>query len=122
MKLIEGIYNSIVLDLAKNPLNFGKLENPDVSHQEANSFCGDRISFNLKITDNKVSDVKFDGEGCSICLASSSVLTEFVKGKDVESVKKITKQDVLSELQLHNLSETRLKCVQLPVSALLGGF
>ena len=70
------------------------------------------------INENKISDVKFDGKGCAICMACSSVLTEITKGKNLDDVRKIEKNDVLSELGLEHLQAVRIKCALLSLKVL----
>ena len=108
----------MIIDYSRNPLNFGEMENPDVTFHDSNPLCGDSIDIDMKIDDSKVSDIKFHGRGCAICMACSSVLTEITKGKDIEEVKKITKNDILSELGLENLQAVRIKCALLSLKVL----
>lgn len=112
------IYHEMIIDYSRNPLNYGEMENPDVSFHDSNPLCGDSIDIDMKIEDNKVSDIKFHGKGCAICMACSSVLTEITKGKDIEEVKKITKNDILGELGLENLQAVRIKCALLSLKVL----
>jgi nitrogen fixation NifU-like protein len=72
----------------------------------------------MKISDDKISDIKFHGKGCAICMACSSVLTEITKGKGIDEVRNITKHDVLSELGLENLQAVRIKCALLSLKVL----
>ena len=72
----------------------------------------------MKIDDNKVTDIKFDGKGCAICMACSSVLTEITKGKSIDDVRKIEKNDILSELGLEQLQAVRIKCALLSLKVL----
>ena len=74
------IYHEMIIDYSRNPLNFGELENPDVTYHDSNPLCGDSIDIDLKIDDNKISNIKFHGKGCAICMACTSVLTELTKG------------------------------------------
>ena len=112
------IYHEMIIDYSRNPLNFGELENPDVTYHDSNPLCGDSIDIDLKIDENKISDIKFHGRGCAICMACSSVLTEITKGKDLDEVKKISKNDILSELGLENLQAVRIKCALLSLKVL----
>jgi nitrogen fixation NifU-like protein len=75
----------------------------------------------MNVDQDKVSDIKFSGRGCAICLACTSVLTEIVKGKSVEDVRKIQKNDVLGELGLENLQAVRIKCALLSLKVLKYG-
>ncbi len=112
------IYHEMIIDYSRNPLNYGEMENPDVTYHDSNPLCGDSIDIDLKFDDKKVSDIKFHGKGCAICMACSSVLTEIAKGKDIEEVKKLEKNDVLSELGLENLQAVRIKCALLSLKVL----
>ncbi len=112
------IYHEMIIDYSRNPLNFGELENPDVTYHDSNPLCGDSIDIDLKIDDNKISNIKFHGKGCAICMACTSVLTELTKGKDIEEVKKFSKNDVLSELGLEHLQAVRIKCALLSLKVL----
>jgi nitrogen fixation NifU-like protein len=108
----------MIIDYSRNPLNFGEMENPDVTFHDSNPLCGDSIDIDMKIDDSKISDIKFHGRGCAICMACTSVLTEITKGKDIEEVKKITKNDILGELGLENLQAVRIKCALLSLKVL----
>ncbi len=103
----------MIVDYSRNPSNFGKIENADVMYHDSNPLCGDSIDIYMNVSDDKISDIKFHGRGCAICMACSSVLTEIVKGKTIEEAKKIQKNDVLSELGLENLQAVRIKCALL---------
>jgi nitrogen fixation NifU-like protein len=72
----------------------------------------------MKIDENKVTDIKFHGKGCAICMACSSVLTEITKGKSIEEARAIEKNDVLSELGLEHLQAVRIKCALLSLKVL----
>jgi len=112
------IYHEMIIDYSRNPLNYGEIENPDVTFHDSNPLCGDSIDIDLKIDDSKISDIKFHGKGCAICMACSSVLTEITKGKGIDEVKKITKNDILDELGLENLQAVRIKCALLSLKVL----
>jgi nitrogen fixation NifU-like protein len=112
------IYHEMIIDYSRNPLNFGKLDNPDVTYHDSNPLCGDSIDIDMNIKDDKVSDIKFHGKGCAICMACSSILTELVKGKKLDEVKKISKHDILSELGLEHLQAVRIKCALLSLKVL----
>ncbi len=112
------IYHEMIIDYSRNPINFGKIEDHDVTFHDSNPWCGDSIDIDMKIDDNKVSDIKFHGKGCAICMACSSVLTEIAKGKNIDEVRNISKQDVLGELGLENLQAVRIKCALLSLKVL----
>lgn len=112
------IYHEMIIDYSRNPLNFGEIKDPDVTYHDSNPLCGDSIDIDLKFDEKKVSDIKFHGKGCAICMACSSVLTEMAKGKTIEEVKKIRKNDILSELGLEHLQAVRIKCALLSLKVL----
>jgi len=109
--LVDSIYSEIILDLYKNPKNFGNLTNYDLKASGGNFICGDTVSFELKIAREKIMDVKFTGEGCAISRASESMLTEMIKGKTIRDVKKISSDDVFKNLG--GVIQTRIKCALL---------
>jgi nitrogen fixation NifU-like protein len=115
------IYREIILDYYRNPRNYGKIENPDISQKDSNPLCGDELEMNINLKDNKVSDVKFTGKGCAISQASASMLTELIMGKDFDFVKKLTKEDILENLGLHDLGPARIKCALLSLKVLKYG-
>ena len=112
------IYHEMIIDYSRNPVNYGKIDDYDVTFHDSNPLCGDSIDIDMKFKDNKVSDIKFHGKGCAICMACSSVLTEIAKGKDIDEVRNISKHDVLSELGLEHLQAVRIKCALLSLKVL----
>jgi nitrogen fixation NifU-like protein len=101
-----------------NPINYGEIENHDVTFHDSNPLCGDSIDIDIKIDENKVTDIKFHGKGCAICMACSSVLTEITKGKSIDEARAIEKNDVLGELGLEHLQAVRIKCALLSLKVL----
>ena len=112
------IYHEMIVDYSRNPINYGEIENHDVTFHDSNPLCGDSIDIDMKIDDNKVTDIKFHGKGCAICMACSSVLTEITKGKSLDDVRKIEKNDILGELGLEHLQAVRIKCALLSLKVL----
>jgi len=112
------IYHEMIVDYSRNPINYGEIENHDVTFHDSNPLCGDSIDIDMKIDENKVTDIKFHGKGCAICMACSSVLTEITKGKSLEEARAIEKNDVLSELGLEHLQAVRIKCALLSLKVL----
>jgi len=112
------IYHEMIVDYSRNPLNYGEIENHDVTFHDSNPLCGDSIDIDMKIDDNKVTDIKFHGKGCAICMACTSVLTDITKGKSLDDVRKIEKHDVLGELGLDHLQAVRIKCALLSLKVL----
>jgi len=114
---MEEIYKEIILDHYKNPRNFGKIKKPDFYSKESNVFCGDDVEFFLKIKNKRIKEIKFQGRGCVISQASSSLLSEYLKNKLLSKVKETTINDVINLLGI-KLSPTRMKCAELPLIAL----
>ena len=112
------IYHEMIIDYSRNPINYGKIEDHDVTFHDSNPLCGDSIDIDMKIDNEKISDIKFHGKGCAICMACSSVLTEIAKGKTIDEVRNISKNDVLGELGLEHLQAVRIKCALLSLKVL----
>jgi nitrogen fixation protein NifU and related proteins len=83
---VDELYGQIVLDHYHKPRNRGSLKEPSVSAEVANVFCGDEVKLELAIQGDRVTDVRFLGQGCSISQASASMLTEAAMGLSLEEV------------------------------------
>lgn len=117
----DPLYTEMIIDEARYPQNQGKIENPDISQHDANPMCGDSITLQLKLKDNSIEDIKWDGKGCTICTACTSVLTQLIKGKNLDEAKTMKKETILSELGLEHLiqqSPVRIKCALLSLKVL----
>jgi len=114
----SDMYKEIILDYYKNPRNRGTMESPDAKAKDSNPLCGDVVEMQLKFKDGKVSDIKFNGDGCAISQASASMLTEVVMGKSIEDVRKIDKTVLLENLGSPNLGAVRIKCALLPLKVM----
>ena len=104
----------------KHPSNYGNLENPDFSIHGDNPLCGDSIHIEGNIEDGILKEIKFTGKGCILSLATASMLTEYVKGKEVEEIKKMKKGDILKLIKIE-LGPNRLRCALLPLETLQKG-
>lgn len=109
-------YEDLIIDHWRHPRNKGTLPDPDADVTEANVPCGDVVRLQLKVRDGVVEDVRFDGRGCAISMASASLLTEMLKGKSLEEVEKL-RQEVLLEA-LGGVIKPRLNCALLSYRAL----
>ncbi len=78
---LRGLYQEVILDHSKRPRNYRVLETADHHAEGYNPLCGDRITIYLKLENDRISDVTFQGSGCAISTSSASILTETVKGK-----------------------------------------
>jgi len=120
----DPLYTEIIIDEGKNPQNKGTIENPDISQHDSNPMCGDSITLQMNVKDESISDIKWNGDGCTICKACTSVLTQMVKGKDLDYVRNLKKEEILSELGLQyliNQSPVRIKCALLSLKILKYG-
>ena len=113
------MYREQILDLYKNPLNKGTINNPTHEYEKNNPLCGDHIKMQLVIKEGVITDVKFSGAGCAISMASASLITEKIKHMSVEEVKRLNTEDILSLLSVQ-LSPVRLKCALLSLDVLRG--
>ncbi|MEN8692862.1 MAG: iron-sulfur cluster assembly scaffold protein, partial [Desulfobacterales bacterium] len=93
------MYNKVVMDHFRNPRNVGVIEKANGIGEVGNPLCGDMMTIYLKITDEKIEDIKFQTFGCGSAIAVSSMLTEIARGKTVEEAKKITNKDVAKALE-----------------------
>ncbi len=83
---LNELYREVILDHNRHPRNFGRLDPADAQANGHNPLCGDKLTVTLTLQGDVVSDVKFDGNGCAISVASASLMTEAVKGRDRSSV------------------------------------
>ena len=113
------IYRQKILDHYKYPHNFGNLKDADITQTLYNSACGDKITMQVKFGKDKktITDIRFSGEGCAISQASSSLLTDHVKGMKKETVVNL-KKEVVIKLLGTSLTPSRIKCALLPLEVL----
>ncbi|WP_213424177.1 Fe-S cluster assembly sulfur transfer protein SufU [Bhargavaea massiliensis] len=88
---LDQLYRRVIMDHYKNPRNKGELADGGLTIDMNNPTCGDRIHLTMQVEDGTVKDAKFDGEGCSISMASASMMTQAIKGKSVEDAVKMSK-------------------------------
>tara|TARA_B100000700_G_scaffold129830_1_gene145463 strand:+ start:1436 stop:1903 length:468 start_codon:yes stop_codon:yes gene_type:complete len=117
---LKELYQEIILDHGKNPRNLRKTENFNKDAKGHNPLCGDKVHIYLKLNENKkVEDISFEGQGCAISMASASIMTDLVKGKEEFEVKEIVndfldmikEKDELSNNILHEDDKTKLMCL-----------
>ena len=114
--LKDASYSEKVIELYRNKVNVGVIENPDVNLAYTGP-CGDTMKIYLKINDDSVvEDAKFQYSGCPGAASSGSAITMIVKGKTLEDAKRVTEQDILKELG--GLPESKLHCPKLAVTTL----
>jgi nitrogen fixation NifU-like protein len=78
---LNDLYRDVILDHNRRPRNFGGLDPADASAEGFNPMCGDRLTLRLRMADEKIGEIRFEGQGCAISTASASLMTEAVKGK-----------------------------------------
>jgi len=112
----ENIYPRHILELYKNPSNFGLLENPTHESTEDNSVCGDEMTVQLLVKDGKIINAKFSGSGCVLSMVAASLLTNKIKGMKIKDVKNLDKDDI-KKLFKTKINPVRIKCALLPLEA-----
>jgi nitrogen fixation NifU-like protein len=117
---MAALYSEILLDHFRHPRNYGSLAAPDVSNEQFNPLCGDRIRIELKLDQAGVNEVRFKGDACAICTAAASLLTELVLGAHLTEINAITDAQLIAALE-SDIQPARLQCVLLPLQALREG-
>jgi nitrogen fixation protein NifU and related proteins len=114
---LKELYQEIILDHAKNPRNKGKCDGYNHDAKAHNPLCGDKVHIFLKLDkDKNITGLSFEGEGCAISLASASILTDTLQGKDLSFTKKMT-TDFLSmikdkkKITLNSLTEDQVTTI-----------
>ena len=117
---LKELYQEIILDHGKNPRNHRKTENFNKDAKGHNPLCGDKVHVYLKLNENKkIEDISFEGQGCAISMASASIMTDLVKGKEEFEVKEIVndfldmikEKDELNNNILQDDDKTKLMCL-----------
>ena len=132
---LDDLYRRVIMDHYKTPRNRGSFEDDAILIEMNNPTCGDRIALQLKVKDGIVEGAKFKGEGCSISLASASMMTDAIKGKTIEEAKQLAEdfsalmkggQPEFEYEDIHALSgvtkfPARIKCATLSWNAMKKG-
>lgn len=107
------LYSEIILDYFKHPRNKEELQNASAQVTETNPLCGDKITVYLKVDANsKIEKITFNGEGCAISQAATSMLTEELTGKSLQDLKNMENEDIYNMLGI-DISPARVKCALL---------
>jgi nitrogen fixation NifU-like protein len=119
---MDDFYREEILEHYTHPHNYGVLDDPDISHEEHNPLCGDRVRFDIELDGDgqTVKDVRFSGVGCAISKAAASMLTDLVLGMTLDEIRSLTTEDMLDELGI-DLGPVRLKCALLPLKVVKVG-
>ena len=114
----DQLYRELILDHYKNPRHHGLLADADASAEGQNPLCGDEITVSVRLGDGDViEDVGFEGRGCAISQAATSMLTDLVRGRTAQDVAAMPKDELLDELGIP-LTPVRLKCAILGLGVL----
>ncbi|MGD0806583.1 MAG: iron-sulfur cluster assembly scaffold protein [Anaerolineales bacterium] len=118
---MDDLYRQQIIDRYKHPLKRGVLDPHDLSYEDENPLCGDRIRIDLR-TDAKgtVTEAAFSGDGCAISQASADLLAEYIEGKSLDEIRSLSKETILDLLGIE-LSPIRLKCALLSLKVLKAG-
>ncbi len=111
------LYAEELISNYEHPHNKGKIDNPDAEMHEYNPVCGDDITIYIKVSGNKVVDVKFEGQGCAISMGTASMLTESIKSKSLSEITAMGFKDIV-ELIGVDPGPARLKCATISLKAL----
>ncbi len=110
---MDDLYREQILEHYKRPHNFGRLEEHDLEFEDTNPFCGDEQRVEIRLDDEgRVAEVAFDGKGCAISTAATSMLTDELDGMSREELLRLPKEFVLDLLGI-DISATRMKCALL---------
>ena len=105
---LKELYQEIILDHGKNPRNLRKAENFNKDAKGHNPLCGDNVHVYLRLNENKkVEDIAFEGHGCAISMASASIMTDMIRGKEENEVKEIV-NDFLGMIKEKDLLENNI--------------
>jgi nitrogen fixation protein NifU and related proteins len=117
---MDELYREQILEHYKRPHNFGRLDDFDLEFEDTNPFCGDEQHVFIKLdAENRVSEVSFEGKGCAISTAATSMLTDELVGMTREQLLRLPKEAVLELLGI-DISATRMKCALLGLKVVKG--
>lgn len=117
MSELDSLYREVILDHYKNPRGHGVVEDPDAQAEGQNPLCGDEVSIAVSFEGDTIADVKFQGRGCAISQAATSMLMDMVKGRTADEVASMSRDELLEEVGIP-LTPVRLKCALLGLGVL----
>ena len=117
MSELDSLYREVILDHYKNPRGHGVIAGADAEAEGQNPLCGDEVSIAVAFDGDTIADVKFQGRGCAISQAATSMLMDMVKGRSAEEVASMSRDELLDEVGIP-LTPVRLKCALLGLGVL----
>ena len=117
MSEFDQLYREVILDHYKNPRGHGLLEHADAHAEGQNPLCGDEVSVSVRFDGDAIAEVGFEGRGCAISQAATSMLTELVQGRTAQEVASMPRDELLDEIGIP-LTPVRLKCAILGLGVL----
>lgn len=117
MSELDSLYREVILDHYKNPRGHGVIPGADAEAEGQNPLCGDEVSIALAFEGDTIADVRFQGRGCAISQAATSMLMDMVKGRSAQEVAAMSSEELLDEVGIP-LTPVRLKCALLGLGVL----
>jgi nitrogen fixation protein NifU and related proteins len=117
MSELDSLYREVILDHYKNPRGHGVIDDADAVAEGQNPLCGDEVSIAVAFEGDTIADVKFQGRGCAISQAATSMLMDMVKGRTAQEVATMSRDELLDEVGIP-LTPVRLKCALLGLGVL----
>jgi len=117
MSELDSLYREVILDHYKNPRGHGVIVEPDAQAEGQNPLCGDEVTIAVEFDGDAIADVKFQGRGCAISQAATSMLMDMVKGRTAQEVASMSRDELLEEVGIP-LTPVRLKCALLGLGVL----
>ncbi len=117
---MDELYKEVLLEHYRNPVFKGKMIKPDIHKEDSNPLCGDILEIFVRVKKDVIKDIRFDGKGCAISMASADILAEHLKGKKIEYAKNMTREEMLELLGI-NVTVQRVKCAMLALSTIKKG-
>lgn len=112
-----NLYKEHILELYKEPHNYGALEGETHTQHKNNPVCGDETTVHIIVQDEKIKDIRFEGKGCAISIASASMVTDAVKESTLDEVRALNQQDILDLIKIP-VGPARMKCALLCLEAI----
>ncbi len=117
MSELDSLYREVILDHYKNPRGHGVIDGADAEAEGQNPLCGDEVSIAVAFEGDTIADVKFQGRGCAISQAATSMLMDMVRGRSAQEVASMSRDELLDEVGIP-LTPVRLKCALLGLGVL----